>query len=140
MSELIITTSDIAVVMTEYPLQTSYFAAAPSGEAEQLVVAGCEAAGVWVVARHGTRLPSAATTAAMSRLLPGLRDRIVTAWLAGRGELGWQHVARLAQWRWSVGARQASQLAGAGRLEHKTLGTRLAARLPSLTSKPKVSS
>ena len=124
--------------MTEYSHQTSYFADAPSGRAEQLVVAGCEAAGLWGVARHGPRLPSAATTAAMSRLLPGLRDRIVTAWLAGRGELSWQHVARLAEWRWSVPARQASQLAGAGRLEQKAIGTRLAARLPSLTSHPKV--
>ena len=55
------------------------YAAVQNDDDSLLQADGCEGPQfVWMVARHGTRNPSAAAIASMRRVLPKIRDQIVS--------------------------------------------------------------
>ena len=78
----------------------------------------------WLLARHGTRFPSARVIRQMERQLPKIREQIVTNHRGGRGGLCAEDVDHLDNWDFYLTSRDDSLLTQSGRQEMLGLGQR----------------
>ena len=65
---------------------------------------------VWVLARHGTRNPSAGDITDMSTDLVEFRDKMVMAWEEGRGSLTEEDIDKLLAWSFDLTLADESML------------------------------
>ena len=79
---------------------------------------------MWLLARHGTRFPSALAIRQISRQLPKIRDQIVANHRAGRGQMCQEDVERLERWELYLSQQDDSLLTETGAQEMEGLGAR----------------
>ena len=87
---------------------------------------------MWLLARHGTRNPSALTIRQIKRQLPKIRDQILANHREGRGDLCQGDVERLEGWEVDLGQEDDSLLTESGREEMVGLGSRWRRRVPGV--------
>ena len=78
----------------------------------------------WLLARHGTRFPSALAIRQMERQLPKIREQIVNNHRGGRGSLCPEDLARLDSWDFYLTSQDDSLLTETGRKEMLGIGQR----------------
>ena len=78
----------------------------------------------WLLARHGTRFPSARAIRQMERQLPKIREQIVNNHRGGRGSLCAEDLDNLDSWDFYLTSQDESLLTESGRREMLGLGQR----------------
>ena len=78
----------------------------------------------WLLARHGTRFPSALAIRQMERQLPKIREQIVNNHRGGRGSLCAEDLDNLDSWDFYLTSQDESLLTESGRREMLGLGQR----------------
>ena len=78
----------------------------------------------WLLARHGTRFPSALAIRQMERQLPKIREQIVNNHRGGRGSLCAEDVDNLDSWDFYLTSQDDSLLTETGRKEMLGIGER----------------
>ena len=130
----------------------------PSNDTRPVEMEGCEPVLLYALVRHGARVPNdyyveelqvnkqtnkpSFEQANLQAVLPGVRDRVVAAWLEGGGqmtdeevrgvEVMWVQVGELEAWELEVTVEQGGQLVEEGKREHREQGERWRSRLAQL--------
>ncbi|XP_045133296.1 multiple inositol polyphosphate phosphatase 1-like isoform X1 [Portunus trituberculatus] len=115
--------------------KTGYFNAHKDGshwEKYSEAVRGCSAKQVWLLARHGTRFPTANDMGHLVKLLPPLSQRIRDNHRHDRGCLKERDVSQLTDWFPPFELRDREQLQEMGHDEMASIGTHWREFLPDL--------
>ncbi|CAG9114499.1 unnamed protein product [Plutella xylostella] len=92
----------------------------------------CKAAKIWMVTRHGTRLPSPKDIRGLRTTLKDLRDDIVTRHRLGKGDLTEEQIQRFEDWSSDILPSDAKILTAEGKDEMMLLAERIRKRFPNI--------
>ena len=87
---------------------------------------------MWLLIRHGTRLPEKKYVRGMSDTLPQIKKKIVEIFNSGKSNLSSDLVKRINDWNLSFNTSRPADLAEEGENELIDLGERIQNRFPKL--------
>ncbi|XP_047988557.1 multiple inositol polyphosphate phosphatase 1-like isoform X1 [Leguminivora glycinivorella] len=93
---------------------------------------GCESTKMWMVIRHGSRLPSDEDIVGMTTTLKELSQQILSGHEGGKGQLSKEQLSRFANWLSSIDITKEKDLVEEGREEMTQLAKRMHKRFPSI--------
>ncbi|XP_014224945.1 multiple inositol polyphosphate phosphatase 1-like [Trichogramma pretiosum] len=98
----------------------------------QLQFAGCTKKKIWLMIRHGTRLPARKFIKPMTEILPDIQKQIIKNYQNGKSKLSADFIEKLERWTINLKEAEAMNLAEEGQNELIDLAERMQARLPEL--------